>query len=238
MAEGLDYGRDAKNLIRRGRKAALATTDRESGAPYVSLVAVATGFDGAPLLLISELARHTQNLRAEARASLLFEDVGLDDPLAGARVSVSGTASITGNPDDKRRYLARHPSASSFAGFGDFSFWRLEPESAHLVSGFGRIRTLPRAEIVTETADAAELLAAEDGAVAHMNEDHADAIDLYAQRLLGASGAGWRADGLDPEGMEISASGQVLYLRFPERVRGSGPLRQTLVALAEKARAS
>lgn len=237
MTEGLDYGRDAKNLIRRGRKAALATTDRESGAPYVSLVAVATGFDGAPLLLISELARHTQNLRADPRASLLFEDVGLDDPLAGARVSVSGTATPTDNPDDKRRYLARHPSASSFAGFGDFSFWRLDPESAHLVSGFGRIRTLPRAEIVTETADAAELLAAEDGAVAHMNEDHADAIDLYAQRLLGASGAGWRADGLDPEGMEISASGQVLYLRFPERVRGAGPLRQTLVALAEKARA-
>jgi putative heme iron utilization protein len=237
MAEASEYGTDAKNLIRRGRKAALATTDRESGAPYVSLVAVATGFDGAPLLLISELARHTQNLWADPRASLLFEDVGLDDPLAGARVSVSGTVAVTESMDDKRRYLARHASAGSFAGFGDFSFWRLEPESAHLVAGFGRIRTLPRAEIVTETADAAELLAAEDGAVAHMNEDHTEALDLYAQKLLGASGEGWRAEGLDPEGMEIASEGKVIYLRFPQRVHAPGPLRQVLVTLAEKARA-
>ncbi|BCJ92102.1 pyridoxamine 5'-phosphate oxidase [Terrihabitans soli] len=237
MSEGMEYGTEAKNLIRRGRKAALATTDRESGAPYVSLVAVATGFDGAPLLLLSELAKHTQNLKSDPRASLLFEDVSLHDPLAGARVSVSGNVAVTQDPEDRRRYLARHPTADSFAGFKDFAFWRLEPQSAHLVAGFGRIRSMPREVIVTETADAAELLAAEAGAVAHMNEDHADALGLYAEKLLGVSGGSWRADGLDPEGMEISSEGKALYLRFPERVRGPGPLRHTLVALAEKARA-
>lgn len=236
MNDRSEYGRDAQDLIRRGRRAALATTDRESGAPYVSLVAVATGFDGAPLLLLSELARHTQNLNADPRASLLFEDVGLADPLAGARVSVSGTAAITDSAEDKRRYLARLPTAKSFAGFKDFSFWRLAPESAHLVAGFGRIRTIPWSEIATETADAAELLAAEESAVAHMNDEHAEALDVYAQKLLGAEEGGWRADGLDPEGMEIAAGGKVLYLRFPERVQGPGLLRQTLVKLAEKGR--
>jgi putative heme iron utilization protein len=231
-----EYGMDANGLVRKGRRAALATTDRESGAPYVSLVAVGTAFDGAPLLLISELAKHTQNLKADPRASLLFEDVGLTDPLAGARVSISGTATVTTDPDDRRRYLARQPTAASFADFKDFAFWRLQPESAHLVAGFGRIRTMPWSDIVTETADAAELLAAEEGAVAHMNEDHADALDLYAQKLLGAGESGWRAEGLDPEGLEISAGGKVLYLRFPEPVRGPGPLRLSLVALANAAR--
>jgi putative heme iron utilization protein len=236
MTDRPEYGAEARDLIRKGRRAALATTDRESGAPYVSLVAVGTGFDGAPLLLISELAKHTQNLKSDPRASLLFEDVGLADPLAGARVSVSGMAVVTTDQDDRRRYLARQPTASSFADFKDFAFWRLEPDSGHLVAGFGRIRTMPWSDIATNTADAGELLTAEEGAVAHMNDDHADALDLYAQKLLGAEGQGWRAEGLDPEGLEIAAGGKVLYLPFPAPVRGPGPLRQALVALAERAR--
>jgi putative heme iron utilization protein len=236
MADQSDYGKDAKDLIRRARRGALATLDRESGTPYASLVAVATGFDGAPLLLLSDLARHTQNLKQDSRVSLLVEDVGLADPLAGARVSVCGTIAATEDADDRRRYLARHAAHNQFAGFGDFKFYRLEPQGAHLVAGFGRIRTLTREDVVTPVTDAAELLAAEEGAVEHMNTDHADALGLYATRLLGGPDGDWRAEGLDPQGMEIAAGGKVLYLRFPAPVRGPGPLRQVLAELAEKAR--
>jgi putative heme iron utilization protein len=234
--EEFDPNVTAKDLIRRARRGALATRDAESGAPYASLVAVATAADGAPLLLLSGLARHTRNLGDEPRVSLLVEDGGWKDPLAGPRVTVMGTISRTEDAEARRRYLARLPSAEGFAGFADFGFYRLEPDSAHLVAGFGRIQTLPRSAVMTDISDAAELLAAEEGAVAHMNEDHADALALYATKLLGASAGNWRCDGLDPEGVELSANGKALYLRFPERVRAPGPLRQALVALAEKAR--
>jgi putative heme iron utilization protein len=166
------------------------------------------------------------------------EDVDLADPLSGPRVTISGVIAPTANPEARRRYLARHPSAESFAGFGDFNFYRIEPEGGHLVAGFGRISTLGRADIVTDVSDAAELLTAEEGAVAHMNSDHADALGLYATKLLGAPEADWRCDGFDPEGVELSANGRALYLRFPERVRGPGPLRQVLKQLADQARSA
>ena len=222
-------------LIRTARHGALATADHETGAPYASLVAVATAADGAPLLLLSSLARHTMNIGADARVALLV-DGAAEDPLAGARVTVSGIIAPTDDPEDRRRFLARHPSAAGYAAFADFRMFRVEPESAHLVAGFGRIRGLTRSDVMTDVSDAGELLRAEEGAVGHMNADHADAVELYATELLGAPPGNWRVDGIDPDGMEISAGNRVLYLPFPQRVRTPGALRQVLVALAEQAR--
>ena len=236
-AADFDPGLEAKRLIRAARRGALATKDLDSGGPYASLVAVATAADGAPILLLSTLARHTSNFLANAKVSLLVEDVSLADPLAGSRVSILGTISAIDDPAAARRYQARHP-ASGFSGFKDFSFYRIEPESAHLVAGFGRITTLPRAAIMTGVSEAAELLASEEDASAHMNKDHADALSLYATRLLGAPDGDWRCDGFDPEGLELSANGHALYLRFPEPVRGPGQLRHMLKALADQARSA
>ena len=64
------------------------------------------------------------------------------DPLEGARIMVAGCAEETGADDIsflRRRYLNAHPSAEVFADFKDFSFFRIRPDSAHLVAGFGRI---------------------------------------------------------------------------------------------------
>jgi putative heme iron utilization protein len=239
MASGdLDAGIEAKRLIRTARRGALATKDADSGGPYASLVAVATAADGAPLLLLSALARHTKNLARETRVSLLVEDVGLADPLSGSRVTVWGAIAPATDADARRRYLARHPSAEAYAGFGDFGFWRIEPEGAHLVAGFGRISTLPREAVRTDISGAADLLNAEADAVVHMNADHADALGLYATKLLGAQPAPWRCDGIDPEGLELSAEGRALYLRFPERITGPGQLRGLLRDLSRRAGAA
>src|SRR5918995_6228183 len=62
----------AKELLRTIRSGALATLDRESGAPFASLVTVATDVDGSPLLLMSRLSGHTLNLEADPRASILL----------------------------------------------------------------------------------------------------------------------------------------------------------------------
>ena len=227
-----DAPRVARGLVRAGRRAALATL----GAPYASLVAVASAADGAPLLLLSTLAKHTMNLAADPRASLLFEDVGAENPLADARVSVSGKIAVTESEAERRRYLARHGTHKGFSGFKDFSFYRLEPEGGHLVASFGRIQPLTRADLMTDISGADELLAAEEEAVQHMNEDHKDALQLYAGKLLGAPEGEWRCDGLDPAGLELSCRGRGLYLPFPEPVRDAGPLRAVLKQLAEKAR--
>jgi hypothetical protein len=39
-------------------------------------------------------------------------------------------------------FLAAHPEAAQYAGFGDFGFWRLAVESVRWVGGFGRMQWL------------------------------------------------------------------------------------------------
>jgi putative heme iron utilization protein len=230
----------AKSLLRRSRQGALATLMPDGGDPYCSLVNVASLPEGAPILLISRLAVHTRNILADSRVSLMLNERVAGDPLEGSRIMVAGRAEELSGEDAalaRRRYLAAHPSAEAFADFKDFGFFRIAPSSLHLVAGFGRILDLKPAQFLTDMSDAADLLTAEEGAVAHMNEDHRDAMNLYATKLLSAEAADWRCTGCDPEGMDMQADGATLRLEFPERVKNGNELRKMLVRLAGEARA-
>jgi len=227
----------ARSLLRRSRQGALATLMAGSGDPYCSLVNVASHADGAPILLISRLALHTRKILADSRVSLMLDERKEGDPLEGARVMLMGRALVSADDNDRRRYLARQPEAQMFAGFADFAIYRIEISGAHLVAGFGRIVDLKPADILVDIAGAEELLAAEERASSHMNEDHKDALALYATRLLGAPDGDWLCAGLDPEGMELQNGRVALRLPFPQRVNGAGPLRAVLVKMAEEARA-
>jgi putative heme iron utilization protein len=230
----------ARSLLRRSRQGALATLMARSGDPYCSLANVATHADGSPILLISRLALHTQNILADARISLMLDERAEGDPLEGSRIMLAGRAEEASDDDAailRRRYLNAHPSAEAFVDFKDFSFFRIRPHAAHLVAGFGRIVDLKPEQFLTEIADAGALLDAEQGAVEHMNEDHRDAIHLYATKLLGADLADWRCTGCDPDGIDMQAETATLRLDFPERVTGPTELRKMLVKLADEARA-
>ncbi len=227
----------AKKLLREARSGALATLMAGSGDPYASLVNVATDASGAPLLLLSKLAVHTKNILADARISLMLDERKEGDPLEGARVMLNGTVAVTEDPAARRRYLARHPSAEMFAGFGDFAFYRLEIKRAHLVAGFGRIVDLKAGDVLTDLSGAEALVAAEDDILAHINADHADTCRLYAVKLLGGPDGDWRCAGCDPEGLELQIERLALRLPFPQRVNAPGPLRAVLKQLADKARA-
>ncbi len=158
-------GTVVRRLMAEASQAALATAlatalapgaaGNDSGQPYVSLVLVALDSGGCPILLLSDLAEHSRNLKVEPRAALLFDGTaGLEDPLTGSRASVLGRISpvdtAEATSDLKTRYLARHPSAAGYVGFGDFRFYRMAVESAHLVAGFGRIHWLTAADVTSD----------------------------------------------------------------------------------------
>src|SRR6201988_2979705 len=232
--------RSAKWLLSRSRQGALATVMVNSGDPYCSLVNVAANPDAAPLLLISRLAVHTRNVLADSRVSLMLDERVAGDPLEGARIMVAGRAEeLSGEAAAlaRRRYLAAHPTAEAFVDFKDFAFFRVAASGLHLVAGFGRIIDLTPAQLLTDISDAADLLDAEASAVEHMNEDHREAMNLYATKLLGAEAAEWRCTGCDPEGMDMQAEGRTLRLEFPDRVRTGLEIRKILVRLAGDARA-
>jgi putative heme iron utilization protein len=234
-----DPAKLAKSLLRRSRQGALATLMTGSGDPYCSLVNVASHPDGSPILLISRLAVHTRNILADNRVSLMLDERAAGDPLEGARIMLSGRAEQAGSDKDllQRRYLNAHPSAEAFVSFEDFSFFRIRPTGTHLVAGFGRIVDLKPEQFLTDLSDAEDLLAAEEGAVAHMNADHRDTMNLYATKLLGAAAGEWRCTGCDPEGIDMQAGQTGLRLDFPERVTDATALRKMLVRLAAEARA-
>lgn len=226
----------AKHLLRTIRAGGLATLDKDSGFPFASLVTVATDHDGSPLLLMSRLAAHTGNLDRDLRASILLAQGGKGDPLAHPRLTVSGRVARTQEAGVRLRFLARHPKAKLYAGFEDFSFWRMAIAGAHLNGGFARAMTLSAADIRTDLSGAEELIEIEEGAVAHMNEDRREALALYATRLAGAPAADWRVTGLDPEGIDLAAGDLVARAGFDRRVLTSGDLRTILRDMAQRAR--
>src|SRR6201985_2216685 len=125
LTPDFEPARMVKSLLRRSRQGALATLMVTNGDPYCSLVNVASHPDGSPILLISRLALHTRNILEEARVSLMLDERGVGDPLAGARIMLAGRAEQAGGDDEpvlRRRYLAAHPSAEAFVEFKDFAF--------------------------------------------------------------------------------------------------------------------
>lgn len=238
MPSKAELAADARALVRRALKASLATIASSGGYPYASLITVATEASGAPLFLISGLAQHTRNLSEDPRASILFDGTGTaGDPLQGARVTLFGKAEMTAEEGVRRRFLARHPEAAFYADFPDFAFWRLKVQGAHYIGGFGRIVDLSPAELLIATDGAGELLAAEPGIIEHMNEDHADAVRLYATRLAGAPEGFWRMSGIDPEGCDLIFEGNARRISFKAPINTPGEARAELVRLAQEARA-
>ncbi|MCP8940554.1 DUF2470 domain-containing protein [Alsobacter sp. SYSU M60028] len=231
-----DAAAEARRLMRVARHATLATLDRRTGGPYASLVSCATDVDGTPLLLVSRLAVHTRNLEVDPLVSILFAEIGAGDPLVHPRVSVSARADQDADPRSRRRFLARHPEAAMYAGFSDFSIYRLAPQSAHLVAGFGRIVDLQPADLLVSMEGAWKLAELEEEALAHVNADHVETMNLYATRLLRRAPGPWRMTGLDPEGFDLSAGDETARLVFPSRVRNASELREALQVLAERAR--
>lgn len=231
--------RAAREVLAAADTGGLATLDVE-GRPYASLVTVGTLPAGQPVILISALALHTQNLKRRADASLILVAPGGEtgNPLAGARLSLSGEFRPTKDETARRRFLARHPEAEDFAAFADFDFYLLAPRQSHLVAGFGRIVDIAPADLFPDFADCSSTIAAEAEIVEHMNADHRATMALYAEKLLALPGGDWTARAVDPDGLDMACGAERARLWFPERVRSPDAVRRALKALADAARAA
>ena len=138
----------ARELLLKQRFASLSTLMADA-SPYGSLVGYCMAENGAPVLLISDLAWHTRHLKADPRGSLLIVDAAAPVALAGARVTVLGVFRQVEARLVRDSYLERHPDAAIYADFADFSFWQMEPQQVHAIAGFGRIETFAGSELLT-----------------------------------------------------------------------------------------
>lgn len=144
-AEQADSAAACRDLASTAMFGMLATAARDfAGHPFATLVAIAFDPRAQPLLLLSELAEHGKNLRADRRASLLIADPNAaSDPLAGSRMTLLGLCTPVAAAEidaAREQYLARHPKAAGYARFRDFAMWRLDVAQVRWIAGFGRMQ--------------------------------------------------------------------------------------------------
>ena len=238
VEERHELARRIRCLMRGTRSAALSTALTTADSwPYGSLVTVAIDQDTAPLLLMSTLSDHTRNLCVDNRGALLFlAPSRYRNPQRNVRVTVMGQIRKTNKVKHADRFLAMHPEAAMYSGFGDFDFYRMNIEKVHWIGGFAEARWFPGKFIRPKASTVRAVAESQLSICRHMNEDHGDAIDLYARRLLNRHGDGWRMVGLDPDGADLARDGWFARLNFPDQINDPAEARKTLVNLVAEAR--
>jgi putative heme iron utilization protein len=234
-----------RTLVLLARSATLSTLARDpAGFPYGSLVTVAIDAVGRPLMLLSTLAEHTGNLLARRETSILIsEPLGTHaEALALGRVTILGTT--TAVPEEERAsvrevFLAAQPSASYYVDFKDFAFYRLEPTALRYVGGFGRMSWVTPEDY--RVAEPDPLASASAGILAHMNEDHGDAVLAYARVLAGVTeAASATMTAVDRYGFELAVKtperSRAVRLAFDEPVATSDEVRRAMIELVKRAR--
>jgi hypothetical protein len=237
------FAERARTLVHQGRTGSLATLSRKHpGHPFVSLMPYALDPEGRPLLLISAMAMHTQNLNADPRASLLVAPPPAGgDPLAAGRVTLMGQARPVPAAEAaavRETYLARQVTATDWADFDDFGFWRLEVGDVYFVGGFAAMGWVDAAEYRAARPD--PLADAAQGILDHMNRDHAGALVEYARCFAGAEADEATMAGVDRLGFKLRLrQGQHRWsvrIAFPREVTGASDSRAVLTDMLRQAR--
>lgn len=183
--------------------------DLPDGHPFGSVVTYAVDGDGAPLVLMSTMAEHARNLAADARASLLIAGSGDGaGRLAVERATLLGTMAPVPDEDQEAAtaaYLDVHPDAF-WARFPDFFVARLEVTGIRYVRGFGEMGWADPAAYATAEPD--PVAPAEAGLVAHMNDDHAEALAAIVAHEVPV-----------PDGVTVTAVEQLSCDRYGFEVR-------------------
>jgi len=196
---------------------------------------------GRPVLFISSMAMHTQNLHQDARASLLVtQPDSSGDPLGAARVTLMGTAVEVPAVEVRDLYLSRYENAKYWQEYSDFAYHRLEVSSVYFIGGFGVMGWVPAEEYTNARPDPLAETAQE--IIRHMNTDHADALVLIAHRFAGEDATEASMTAVDRLGFHLRLkTGDRIHGRrvaFLREVGNQDEARAVLVEMVHEARSS
>ncbi len=229
-----DAGREPILLLRSARAGTLATAD--GGQPFASLITPATAPDGSVLMLLSGLSEHTRHLLADPRCAVMVQGAQ-DGPnvQTAPRLTVLGEAVRETDAALKARWVALHPYAAFYAGFDDFTLWRVRPRGGSYIGGFARAFRLSEAQLTPDPAHVEAVAGAEASIVAHCNDDHPEALEAIAAGT-GLQAGPWRMVACDVDGFDLVLDEVVRRIAWPAPVDGGNAVRAGLVHLAGAAR--
>ena len=182
------FAERARTLMHSGRIGTLSTLSRkQTGFPFGSLMPYGLDNEGRPIFLISTMAMHTQNLQADARASLFVtEPDASGDPLGSSRVTLIGNVAKVPEADlaaARSVYLTGYPDSKYWVDFEDFFFYRMDVLDVYYVGGFGVMGWVAASHYAQAQAD--PLVEHKSDIIQHMNADHKDALILLAKQYAG-----------------------------------------------------
>lgn len=230
----MSHGSDARKLVRRYASGVLATQSvKFPGYPYASSLPFCTDQRGRVIVLISHLAEHTQNADRDPKAGFLVSPL-TRDLQEQARASMIGDIAPVEDSAISIRYLRYFPEAEQYLQIGGFRYFRVEPRSLRYIAGFGSIHTVTAESYLAPAYPIAE---AEGDVIGHMNAEHAHNLRDYCRHVHGKTPTTAEMIGIDCDGFDVRADGEVLRIDFDREVKDAGEARTELVKLAQSSRA-
>jgi heme iron utilization protein len=238
---------EARSFIQSEQGGMLCTLSRKfEGFPFGSIAPYALTGAGEPLILISDIAEHTKNVRADARVSFLVQASNTADQQASARATLMGYAIPVSKPFyqvAEKRYLEALPSAAGYFAAHDFSLFKIHVLQVRYIGGFGNIHWIEGDEITDRTREShLDIIAPHAAGVCkHMNEDHEAAMIDYAKAFAGLNADAVKMIQVDSYGFDLIAiangAHKPIRLDFPEPVSTTDELRKATVEMVRQARA-
>lgn len=237
------FAERARTLMYLGRMGSLSTLSRKQpGFPFGSVMPYALDDHGRPVLLISTMAMHTQNLQADPRASLLITQPDTEgEPLGASRVTLLGNVLPVPKPElaeARKLYLQRHANSKYWVDFEDFSFYRVDVVDVYYVGGFGVMGWVSASDYYRSQPDPLADSMAE--IIRHMNADHKDALVMLARTFAHIDSTEATMTAVDRLGFHVrlkTANGmRGVRIAFLRRVSNQGETRKVLVEMVQQAR--
>lgn len=232
---------EALQFLRSTRSGVLSTfSTKFAGYPFGSVAPFVLNHSGQPIILISTIAEHTQNIIANPKVSLLVF-AGDEDLQASGRLTLMGEAKKMDKDDAdlRARYLRYLPQAASYFEMHDFSFYRIEITEARYIAGFGKMGWISGDAMQSaEHTDNAQLAAQETGIIEHMNADHVHSLIAYSQHYHHITGIHAQMLGIDRDGFDAKVTdeheqSQILRFNFEAPINDAQSARMALVNMSK-----
>ena len=229
-----EFGTEARRFIRGQQSGVLSTlSKRLEGYPFGSVSPFILDHAGCPIILISEIAEHTKNIEADPRVSLIVQPYSPDMQTTGRATLVGRAERLPEKDSLGPRYLRYMPQAEAYFAMHDFHFYRIQPVRIRWIGGFGRIHWVEPPAYLTDPGSLAET---EAGILNHMNSDHSQALMDYCRHCHGLETSAVAMIGIDSDGFDVRAEGQILRFTFDTPIQTADDARSALVALAQQCR--
>jgi len=230
----MEAGKRARAVLQSVFSGVLSThSQKYGGYPFGSVVPFCLDQTGQPLILISRMAQHTQNIRANPKLSLTLLEANPDkgDVQQVERLTLIADAEpVTETEAAAQLYYHCFPQATGYHNQLDFEFYRLNLRQLRFIEGFGQARWLSPGDVVQASPFSLEQWLR---IVGHMNEDHADAIQHYCvlHAIANPNRDACMAS-IDGEGMVLRVQARLFRVEFERIVTTSEEARAILVEMA------